>query len=73
MKQMTCAQMGGPSACDAVISGNTPEEMINNGMTHLNQAHPQMVADMQSKPKQTMENRRAEFQKKWDAAPEAGA
>ena len=70
MKQMTCAQMGGPSTCSTVISGNTPDEMINNGMTHLNQAHPQMVQDMQSMPKETMENWRAEFQTKWDAAPE---
>jgi len=70
MKQMTCAQMGGPSTCTAVISGNTPEEMIDNGMTHLNQAHPQMVKDMQSMPKETMEKWRAEFQGKWDAAPE---
>ncbi len=33
MKTMTCKQMGGP--CDTPISGNTAEEMMNNGSSHI--------------------------------------
>jgi len=73
MKQMTCAQMGGPADCTATISGATPDEMIKNGMTHLNEAHPQMVKDMEAMPKETMDKWREEFQQKWDAAPEQPA
>jgi len=70
MKQMTCAQMGGPATCSTTISGNTPDEMINNGMEHLKATHPDMVEGMKTMPKETMEGWRADFQKKWDAAPD---
>jgi hypothetical protein len=33
MKKMTCREMGG--SCDAVIEGNTAEEMALNGGIHL--------------------------------------
>ena len=69
MKQMTCAQMGGPATCDAVISGDTPEAMIANGMVHLKEAHPDMAEGMKTAPKETMEKWRADFQQKWDATP----
>ncbi len=46
---MTCAQMNGP--CDTKIIGNTEEEMIANGMKHLEDAHPQMAADVKAMPK----------------------
>jgi len=49
MKIMTCAQMGGP--CDAEITGNTPDEMMANGMAHLESAHPQMATDVKAAPK----------------------
>ncbi len=49
MKTLTCAQMGGP--CEEKISGNTPEEMMANGMTHLESAHPEMAADVKAAPK----------------------
>ena len=35
MKTLTCKQMGGP--CDAIISGNTPDEMMQNGGIHVNE------------------------------------
>ena len=70
MKQMTCPQMGGPAACTDVLSGNTPDEMIADGMKHLNQAHPDMVQGMKTMPKKGMDKWRADFQKKWDATPE---
>ena len=49
MKTMTCAQMGGP--CKEKIAGSTPEEMIANGMKHLEEAHPEMAAQMKATPK----------------------
>lgn len=67
---MTCAQMGGPSDCTTVISGDTPEEMVQNGMKHLTEAHPKMVEDMKAMSKETGDKWRAEFQEKWDATPE---
>lgn len=45
---MTCAQMSGP--CDEKIKGNTEEEMITNGMKHLEEAHPDMAANVKAMP-----------------------
>jgi predicted small metal-binding protein len=68
MKQMTCAQMGGP--CEAVITGSTADEMIANGTTHLTAAHPQMLEDMKNMPKEAMDKWTADFHTKWEATPE---
>ena len=70
MKQMTCAQMGGPATCNTMISGNTAEEMVANGMKHLTEAHPEMEADMKAMSPEATTKWRADFQAKWDAAPE---
>jgi len=48
MKTMTCRQMGGP--CDEKIQGSTADEMMKNGMTHVEQAHPDMAADIKATP-----------------------
>lgn len=48
MKTMTCAQMGG--TCDTEIHGATPEEMMMNGMKHIEEAHPEMAADIKAMP-----------------------
>lgn len=73
MKQITCAQMGGPATCDVMLSGNTPEEMIASGMAHVKEAHPEMEADIEKMSKEDMDKWRAEFQTKWDALPEMPA
>jgi predicted small metal-binding protein len=70
MKQMTCAQMGGPADCTTMISGNTAEEMVKNGMVHLNQAHPEMADDMKKMTPEENAEWMADFQKKFDDAPE---
>lgn len=49
MKTMTCAQMGGE--CDTAIHAETHEEMINKGMAHLDEAHPEMAATIKAMPK----------------------
>lgn len=48
MKTMTCTQLGG--MCDVKVHGATAEEMIEHGMQHLEEAHPQMAADIKSMP-----------------------
>jgi len=69
MKQMTCAQMGGPATCNTMISGNTAEEMVKNGMDHINQVHPEMAADIKKMTPEETSQWMADFQKKFDAAP----
>ncbi|MDE2016044.1 MAG: DUF1059 domain-containing protein [Patescibacteria group bacterium] len=70
MKTMTCAQMGG--MCETKISGSTPEELMANGMQHLESAHPQMAADVKAAPKD--DPRMVEWSKKfkedWENTPE---
>ena len=70
MKTMTCAQMGGP--CDAQITGSTQDEMMANGMAHLESAHPEMAATVKAMPKDdpTMVAWGEKFKADWEAAPE---
>lgn len=71
MKTLTCAQLGGP--CEAKITGNTPEEMMTNGMAHLESAHPEMAAKVKATPKDDpmMVSWNEKFVKDWAAAPES--
>ncbi|HRH33353.1 MAG TPA: DUF1059 domain-containing protein [bacterium] len=71
MKMMTCAQMGGD--CETQIFGNTQDEMIANGMKHLEEAHPKMAAEVKAAdPKDPMMVQWNEsFQRDFEAAPEA--
>ena len=66
---MTCAQMGGP--CDAMITGTTPEEMVDNGMKHVTEAHPEMAEQVKNMSKEETDKWMTEFRQKWDAAPAA--
>jgi hypothetical protein len=70
MKQMTCVQMGGPATCSAVITGNTSEEMVENGTKHVNAAHPDIAEQLKKMSKADSDKWRAEFQEKWEATPE---
>ncbi len=63
MKMMTCRQLGGP--CDEKITGSTPDEMMANGMKHLEKAHPQMAADVKSMPED--DPKMVEWSKKFQA------
>lgn len=66
---MTCRQMGGP--CDAKIWGSTPQEMMANGMKHVEQTHPEMAEKMKSMSKEENDAWTADFMKKWDMTPES--
>lgn len=70
MKQIACAQMGGPADCITMISGNTADEMVKNGMAHVTQAHPQMAADIKKMTPEETTKWMSDFQKKFDALPE---
>ena len=71
MKQMTCAQMGGPTTCVAVLSGNTPDEMVADGTKHVNEAHPEIAEMMKTMSKEDMDKWMADFHTKWAQAPDA--
>jgi predicted small metal-binding protein len=69
MKTMTCSQMGG--MCEEKITGATEEEMMANGMKHLEAAHPEMAATVKAMdpadPKMVEWN--AKFKADFAAAP----
>jgi predicted small metal-binding protein len=68
---MTCAQMGGPATCNTMISGNTAEEMVKNGMNHINEVHPDMAADIKKMTPEETTKWMTEFGPKFNAAPDA--
>ncbi|MEN9413211.1 MAG: hypothetical protein RLZZ342_298 [Candidatus Parcubacteria bacterium] len=49
MKTMTCAQMGG--MCETPVQGASAEEIMQKGMVHLEEAHPEMAATVKAMPK----------------------
>jgi hypothetical protein len=55
--------MGGE--CDAKITGATADEMMANGMKHLEEAHPKMEADVKAAPKD--DPKMVEWNKKFHA------
>jgi len=65
---MTCKEMGGP--CDHIIQGNTPEEMVDNGMKHLQKDHPEMAEGMKTMSKEEGDKWMADFKAKWAKTPE---
>jgi predicted small metal-binding protein len=71
MKTMTCAQLGGP--CEEKISGNTADELMANGMKHLEAAHPQMAADVKAAPKDDpkMVEWSNKFKADWENTPDS--
>ena len=70
MKTMTCQQLGGP--CDEAITASSKDEMMKNGMAHLEAAHPEMAADIKATPMDDpkMVEWGKTFDASWDAAPE---
>jgi predicted small metal-binding protein len=70
MKTMTCAQIGG--MCDEKLSGATPDELIANGMKHLEEKHPEMAESIKTmSPEDPMLLEwKQKFDAEWAAAPE---
>ena len=71
MKTMTCSQMGG--MCEAKITGNTSDEMMKNGMMHLESVHPDMAKNIKATPNDDpkMAQWSKKFVKDWEATPES--
>ena len=45
---MTCAQMGG--MCDTAVHADTENEMMMEGMKHLEEVHPEMATTIKTMP-----------------------
>ena len=70
MKQMTCAQMGGPATCTTMISGNSADEMVQNGWKHVEQDHPEMFEKMKDMSKESQDKWQQDFLAKYNETPE---
>jgi hypothetical protein len=60
MKKIMCKDMGGPPDCTEIIMGRTPEEMVENGMKHMHEVHPELAATIMSGTKE-----QDELNEKW--------
>jgi len=69
MKQITCAQMGGPATCSTVFQGNTPEEIVQNAMKHVEEAHPDMAASIKAMTPEETSKWMEDFHKTFEALP----
>lgn len=73
MKKFTCREMGG--TCDAEISGETVEEVMQKGHEHVGGAdddeHNKLKEDMKSQGDEGMKQWEEGFRKKWDEKPDA--
>jgi len=65
---MTCAQMGGP--CEAMISGNTPQELADNGTKHVAQAHPEMMEKVKNMSAEERDKWMKDLNTKWAQSPD---
>ena len=70
---MTCAAAGGPATCTAVLEGNTAEEMLADGMKHVQESHPEMADGMAKMSPEECTKFMADFHQKFDALPELPA
>ncbi len=68
MKQMKCAQLGGLENCEFIITGRSPDEMLQNGLFHMANAHPEVAKRMESLSAKEKENWMREFRPKFEAA-----
>jgi predicted small metal-binding protein len=70
MKTMTCSQMAGP--CDHAMTAATSDDMIKQGMEHMEAAHPTMAADIKMMPQDDpkMVAWYEKFMKDYNSAPE---
>jgi len=71
MKQIACSQMGGPATCTTVLTGNTPEEMVKNGMEHVKAQHPEIAAQIAAMSKEDTEKWMADFTAKFPTLMDA--
>lgn len=73
MKKITCSEMGGEPTCNAIITGETADEMVANGMTHLSEAHPELVEKMKENSDEDNQKWMMDFVAKFETLPEEPA
>jgi hypothetical protein len=73
MKEITCPAMGGPATCTTTFTGNTADEIVGNAMKHVEEAHPDIAAQVKAMSPEDMAKWSAEFHGKFDALPELPA
>ncbi len=64
---MTCEQMGGP--CGYKISANTPKEMMEEGMEHLKESHPDISRKMETMSAEENKDWNDSFLRTWEITP----
>jgi len=76
MKKITCKAMGG--SCDAVIKGETAEEMMKNGKQHVHDSadagdknHQAMIVKMKAMSDEDYKKWAADFTSKFDTLEQA--
>ena len=70
MKQLTCAQLGGPASCTFMVSGTTPDEVIDAGWKHIEAMHPELAESIKSNPKEVNDQWMADFRNRFPDLPE---
>lgn len=75
MKKMTCKELGG--ACDAIITGGTPEEMGENCKKHVMElkmkgdtSHDEAMQAMINKTPEQFQEFMTDFRKRFEEAEE---
>lgn len=78
MKTLTCSDLGGPGSCAEKISGDSFEELGNNCKTHVmeqvqngDEAHMAAIEKMKSATPEEQQAMFAEYEKKYNEAPDA--
>lgn len=66
MRTMTCKQMGG--VCDYKMTANTSKEMMDAGMEHIEESHPELAKKMKNMSAEENRKWNENFMKSWDAA-----
>ena len=66
MKQMTCVELGG--ACSKMLSGETADQLLNQGYEHVLQNHPEVVQQVMRMSDAERNAWDLDFQAKWNQA-----
>lgn len=70
MKQVACAQMGGPATCTFTVTAETSEDAVNKMMEHVKTTHPDLAADIQKMSAEETTKWMENFRKDFAAMPE---
>ena len=70
MKQIACAQLGGPETCLTNFTGSTAEEILAGGMKHIESEHPEVATKMTAMSKEDAQQLMTKFQKTYNDTPE---